>query len=208
MVRAIALSTLLGHLIVMPYLPTVWPAERFLAQIRAEHQAHQSAWGPRAAAQILDRAVSWHAGLQRVAFSLWPLPGGPAQPGAPPAARELAMARGKLFDAGYFRGLQALLMLAAFRLSTGCQWWLATAILGAAVLVDSLALRRLRADEFNGHDPERYAMWGGLALAILAMASLALLMPASIPFTTWPAVPWLVLIFMGRSIVHFHVRGW
>jgi len=56
MIRIVSIAALLCLLVLVLYLPSAHPPERFLAQIRSEHQAIEEIWGETPALRILDRA--------------------------------------------------------------------------------------------------------------------------------------------------------
>ena len=70
MIRIVSIAALLCLLVLVLYLPSAHPPERFLAQIRSEHQAMEALWGEAPALRILDRAL----GLQGVAREATPVP--------------------------------------------------------------------------------------------------------------------------------------
>ena len=45
MIRIVSIAALLSLLVLVLYLPSAHPPERFLAQIRSEHQAMEALWG-------------------------------------------------------------------------------------------------------------------------------------------------------------------
>ncbi len=127
MIRAVAVVSLLCLLVLVLYLPSAHPPERFLAQLRAEHQATVSCWGEAPALRILSRAL----GMQDVARQATPVPSAadvpPASAVTGAVAQEMVSVNRRLFDNAYFRSIDALVLLAAFRLSTLLEWlpWLA-----------------------------------------------------------------------------------
>ena len=64
-------------------------------------------------------------------------------------AREMAMDNQRLFNNAYFKSIDALLLLAGFRVATLIEWlpWLLA--FTAAVLLDGFIVRQIKAKEFR-----------------------------------------------------------
>ena len=75
-------------------------------------------------------------------------------------AHEMASVNKRLFNNAYFRSIDALLLLASFRLATLLEWlpWLLA--FAAAVMIDGYFVRLIKSKEFLQHDPEIFALWG------------------------------------------------
>ena len=58
MIRVVAVISLLCLLVLVLYLPSVHPAQSFLAQLRTEHDTMTEFWGDAPASRILSRALS------------------------------------------------------------------------------------------------------------------------------------------------------
>ena len=122
MIRVVTIAALLCLLVLVLYLPSAHPPERFLAQIRSEHQAMEALWGEAPALRILDRALCLQ-GAAREATPVPPTAGASAASGVDGAvAREMASVNQRLFGNTYFRAIDALMLLAAFRLSAMLEW--------------------------------------------------------------------------------------
>ena len=88
MIRAVAVLSLLVLLVLVLYVPSAHPPERFLAQLRAEHEAATAYWGAEPATRMLDRAMR----MQDSTAQVTPIPSArkwssslpiPTLPGAP-----------------------------------------------------------------------------------------------------------------------------
>lgn len=207
MIRVVTIGALLSLLVLVLYLPSAHPPDRFLAQIRLEHQAMVQSWGEAPAARILDRALN----LQDWAREATPVPmatSGPAVGAVNGAvAREIAFVNHRLFDSSYFRAIDTLVLLAAFRLSTMLQWLPWVAVFVAAALTDGAVARTLKSKEFRQHDPERFALFATLAVLSSCAVVVGLVMPVTIHPLTLPAAPAVVAVLIGRSVGHFHQRA-
>lgn len=207
MIRVVTVVSLLCLLVLVLYLPSAHPAERFLAQLRAEHRAMTAFWGDAPALRILSRSLS----MQDSARQATPVP---AAADAPPAsavdgavAREMASVNQRLFDNAYFRSIDALVLLAAFRLSTLLEWlpWLAAFC--AAALVDGVSVRLVKSKEFRHHDPELFALFACLAIVTACATVVAFVVPVTLHPLAMPAVPLLISLLLGRALANFHRRA-
>lgn len=207
MIRIVSIAALLCLLVLVLYLPSAHPPERFLAQIRSEHQAMEALWGEAPALRILDRAL----GLQGAAREATPVPptaSASAASGVDNAvAREMASVNQRLFGNSYFRAIDALVLLAAFRLSAMLEWLPWTAVFAAAAIGDGAIARTLKAREFRQHDPERFALFASAAIVCGCGALVGLVVPLTPPPLLMPLVPAAIAVFVGRSVAHFHQRA-
>ena len=207
MIRIVSIAALLCLLVLVLYLPSAYPPERFLAQTRSEHQAMEEIWGETPALRVLDRAL----GLQGAARESTPIPptaGESAASGVDGAvAREMASVNQRLFGNSYFRAIDALVLLAAFRASAMIEWlpWLAVAAL--ASLVDGGIVRLIKAKEFRHHDPELFALFAGLAITAACATVVALVIPVTMPPLLIPVVPIGVAALAALALAHFHRRA-
>lgn len=207
MIRAVSIAALLCLLVLVLYLPSAHPPERFLAQVRSEHQAIEALWGEAPALRILDRAL----GLQGAAREATPVPPTVGASAASDVdgtvAREMASVNQRLFGNSYFRAIDALVLLAAFRLSAMLEWlpWMAMAALAA--LIDGGIVRLIKAKEFRHHDPELFALFAGLAIAAACAAIVALVIPMTMPPLVIPVVPVGVAALAALALANFHRRA-
>lgn len=207
MIRIVSIAALLCLLVLVLYLPSAHPPERFLAQIRSEHQAMEEIWGETPALRILDRAL----GLQGAAREATPIPptaGASAASGVDGAvAREMASVNQRLFGNSYFRAIDALVLLAAFRLSAMLEWlpWMAAFL--AAAVADGAISRVIKSKEFLHHDPERFALYTSVAIVLVCAFMVSMVMPVSVHPAVSPVVAALLGILAGLSLSHFHRRG-
>ncbi len=207
MIRAVTVGSLLGLLLLVLYLPSAHRPERFLAHLREEHRSIAQFWGDAPAQRILTRAI----GMQDSARSAAPLPSAADAPDAgavtSAVAAEMANVNRRLFDNAYFRSIDALLLLAAYRLATLLQWlpWLLT--FAFAALADGYVVRLIKAKEFRQHDPEVYAIHACAAIVTICAAVVGLVVPVTLHPLVMPCVPLLVSVLAGRAVGSFHRRG-
>lgn len=207
MIRAVAVISLVSLLVLVLYLPSAQPPERFLAQLRTEHQATAQFWGDAPALRILERALS----VQDSARQATPVPSaGDAPPlnavdGA--VAREMTTVNQRLFNNAYFRSIDALVLLAAFRLATLLEWlpWLLG--FATAVLIDGYVVRLIKSKEFRQHDPEMFALYACTAIVTACATVVGFVVPVTLHPLVMPCVPLVVSLLLSRALGSFHRRG-
>jgi hypothetical protein len=198
-IRIVSIAALLCLLVLVLYLPSAHPPERFLAQIRSEHQAMEEIWGETPALRILDRAL----GLQGAAREATPVPPtavASAASGVDGAvAREMASVNQRLFGNSYFRAIDALVLLAAFRLSAMLEWlpWMAAFVVAA--IADGAISRVIKSKEFLHHDPGalRAVRIHGDHAELCAVV--AMVVPVQFTHLVSPAVLATLALLSGRT---------
>jgi len=207
LIRIVSIAALLCLLVLVLYLPSAHPPERFLAQIRSEHQAMQVIWGETPALRILNRALILQ-GTAREATPVPPTASASAASGVDGAvAREMASVNQRLFGNSYFRAIEALVLLAAYRLSAVLEWlpWMAAFL--AAAVADGAISRVIKSKEFLHHDPERFALYASVSILLACAAVVALVLPVEVHPLVSPGVVATLAVLWGRSVAHFHRRG-
>ena len=207
MIRAVAIVSLLGLLVLVLWLPSAHPPERFLAQLRMEHAATASYWGKDSAARMLARALT----MQGTARDAAPLPSPASSPSTSAVdsavAHEMASVNRRLFDNAYFRAIDALLLLAMFRLALLAEWlpWLLA--FTAATLVDGYIVRAVKAKEFRHHDPEVFALAICGAIVVACGAMVAFVVPITLHPAVLPLLPLTASLMLGLALASFHRRA-
>jgi hypothetical protein len=112
-----------------------------------------------------------------------------------------------LFDNEYFRSVDALLMLASYRLATLLEWlpWLSPFALAA--VFDGCLVRLVKAKEFRLHDPEMFAVWCSLLILAACSTVIACVIPVRIHPCTFAAAVCGMAVLLGRATTHFHRRA-
>lgn len=207
MIRAVAVLSLVGLLVLVLYLPSAHPPERFLAQLRDEHQAAARFWGDEPALRMLSLALSVQDTARQVSqvpsSSNAPAPG--AIDGA--VAREMASVNQRLFNNTYFRSIDALFLLASYRLATLVEWlpWLLA--FTVAVVADGCFTRLIKSKEFRQHDPELFALYACAAIVAVCGTVLGFVAPWTLHPVVMPCVPLVVSLLVSRAVGSFHRRA-
>lgn len=204
MIRATAILSLTLLLILVLYLPSVHPPSDFIAHLREEHATAIGYWGEDAALRMLDRAIH----MQDAATEVTPIPtlhDAPRNTGVNDAVtHEMGAVNQRFFNNLYFRSVDALLLLASYRLSSLLEWlpWLAPFIL--ACQGNGAAIRLVKSKEFLQHNPELFALYASLGIAVLCAAVVAMVFPVTLPPLLLPAVPVLFGVLSGLALACFH----
>lgn len=207
MIRAVSVVSLLCVLVLVLYLPSAHPPDRFIELVRQEQQAIARFWGDAASMRILSRALAGADSAQRAS----PVPQPSAAPSSNPVngavAIEMATVNLRLFNSAYFRSIDALLLLSAFRLSTLIEWlpWLQA--FSAAAVLDGFVVRRVKAKEFRQHDPEWFAVHTSLGIVTVCMTVIGFVLPVALHPLAMPCAPVLLSFFLGRAVGSFHLRA-
>ena len=207
MTRAVTVLSLVSLLVLVLYLPSAHPPARFLAQLRTEHQAASQFWGDEPAMRMLSRALR----VQDTARQASPVPSSDDAPflGATDGAvaQEMASVNQRLFNNAYFRSIDALLLLASFRLATLLEWMPWLLAFSVAVVADGCFARIIRSKEFLQHDPELFALYTCAAIVAVCATVLGLVAPLTLHPLVMPCVPLLLSLLVGRAVGSFHRRG-
>jgi hypothetical protein len=207
-IRVTAITCLLSLLGLVLYLPAAYPAEHFLQQLRSEHSTMARLLGNRAAWDIVARSLRWHESSRNVP-TLPPTSSTPAGPSSAPnaVADEMASVNRRLFGNAFFRSVEALTMLTAFRLSVILEWipWLTA--FAVAALVDGRVEGLVKAKESKRHDPELFSMFLTCALLTIAVMAVATVLPHSLHPSLLPLGLVGVIAMAARVVAHYRRDG-
>lgn len=207
MIRGTAILSLVGLLILVLYVPSTHPPAYFLELLRSEHAAASVFWDSVPAYRMLDRALR----LQSGAASASPVPavrdlhGSAGIDGA--ISREMASVGQRLFDNEYFRSVDALLMLASYRLATLVEWLPLLLPFVLAAVFDGWLVRLVKAKEFRFHDPEMFAVWCSLLIVAACATVIACVIPIRLHPGTCAVAVGGIAALLGRATAHFHRRA-
>ncbi len=207
MIRAVAVLSLLVLLVLVLYVPSAHPPERFLAQLRAEYEAAAAYWGAEPATRMLDRAMR----MQDSTAQVTPIPAAkdaPSTAGVNAAvSQEMSSVNQRLFNNAYFRAVDALLLLASYRFATLLEWLPELTVFVLAALVDGGFARLIKAKEFLQHDPEMFALYASLGIISLCATVIGFVLPVTLHPLLLPCVPLVVGVLAGRAVGCFHRRA-
>lgn len=204
MIRVTLIVALTSLLILVLYLPSAQPPESFVRQMRDEHVRTATFWSERHAERILSRTLDARATAERIT----PMPARASEASGvnTAAAREMAQVNERLFGNAYFRSVDALVLLASYRLFTLIEWlpWLLPFC--AVALADGACVRAIRAKQFGHHDPELFALYVIGAILLLCGSMVAFVLPVALPSWAPPLIPALFAALAAGALSHFHQR--
>ena len=207
MIRIVAIASLTALLMLVLYLPSAHPPERFVAQLRVEHEQTSDFWTSQHADHILRRTLD----AQESTAQLSPVPNLRQAPDPTlvnsAVANEMSAVNVRLFNSPYFRSIDALLLLASYRLFTMLEWLPWTLAFGAAALFDGTVVRAVKAKQFAHHNPEVFALYVCAAIVLACVTVIALVLPVTLPAMLWPVVPAGIAVFAAGAMGSFHRRG-
>ncbi len=203
MIRFVSTASLATLLILVLYLPSAYPPQRFIDQLRAEHASTTGFWGHNHAMRILSRMLDWQATAKQTG----PLLSSATNPVNSAVARQMTEVNHRLFSNPYFRSIDTLLALATYRLSVLIEWLPMLLAFMLAALFDGALVRIIKSKEFLQHDPETFALHACAAIMTACSAVLALVLPVTLHPLAFAAVPIAMSVFASRALANFHRRG-
>ncbi|WP_377705340.1 DUF4400 domain-containing protein [Pseudoduganella sp. UC29_71] len=205
MIRIVSIASLLGLLVLVLYLPSATPASAFVNRVRAEHGLHGTAWGQAHAQAALARALS--AVERPVAAPLMPIyPSGQGRAGTA-AGRQLDTVGQRIVGSGYLRSLNALLLLAVFRLAALAQLAPGLLMLAGACLADGLVRRWVKSREFSRHHPEIWIVSVCLGWLAVCGAVICSALPIAVPVALLPLLASVLCACIGMAIANYPAGG-
>ena len=206
MIRGVAVISLLSLLIMVLYLPAAHPPERFLQQLHLEIGLCSEFWGQQVATDMLDRAMD----MQTSARGATALPSAHDAPSTKTlggaVATEMGAVNQRLFNNAYFRSVEALFMLASFRLAMMLQWLPWLSLLALPLVLDGHWHRVIKAKEFRQHDPEMFAIWACFGITSSCASVLGMAIPLTLHPLVTPGAPMLIIVMLGMAWRSYHRR--
>lgn len=207
MIRFVSTTSLAALLILVLYLPSAYPPERFIDQLRTEHALTVDFWGRDHAMHILSRMLD----LQTTATQASPVPSPTDAPAPNPVdlavAKQMADVNNRLFNNPYFRSIDTLLALATYRFSVLIEWLPALLVFMLAALCDGFLVRIIKSKEFLQHNPEEFALHVCAIIMTACATVLAFVVPVTLHPVVLSIVPIAISVFASRAIANFHLRG-
>jgi hypothetical protein len=207
-IRVVWIVSLILLLILVLYLPSAYPPERFIDQLSVEHERNTAYWGEEHALRILSRMLELQADAKQL--SLIPATPAPAETRGQvdtAAASQLSQANARLFNNPYFRSIGALLALATYRLAALVEWLPYLSAFVLAALLDGFARRIVKSKEFLQHKPELFALHASVVILIACGLVVALVMPVTLHPLLLALMPASVGVFGSLAIANYHHRG-
>jgi len=207
-IRVVWIISLMVLLMLVLYLPSAHPPERFIAQLSVEHERNRALWGEEHALRILSRMLALHTGAKEAS----PIPDTFASAGSrsqvdSTAASEMSRMSTRLFNNQYFKSIGALFALATYRFSAFVEWLPYLAVFLFAALLDGFIRRIVKSKEFLQHKPELFALHASLVIVIACGTIVALVLPITIHPLLLGLAPASIAIVGSLAVANYHHRG-
>ena len=148
-IRVVSTVSLILLLILVLYLPSAHPPERFVSQLSLEHERNSAFWGEEHALRILSRMLELHADATQASPVPETLTGFVSRSQVDSAAAsEVSQVNARLFNNEYFKSTGALFVLATYRFSTFVEWLPYLCVFVFAALLDGFLRRIVKSKEF------------------------------------------------------------
>lgn len=122
-------------------------------------------------------------------------------------SREMSSVNQRLFNNTYFRSVDALLLLASYRLSTLIEWLPWLLVFALVAIADGGFTRLIKAKEFLQHDPEIFALYASLGIVVVCATVIGFVLPVTLHPLLLPSIPLMIGALAGRALGCFHRRG-
>jgi len=207
-IRVVSTVSLILLLILVLYLPSANPPERFIAQLSLEHERNSAFWGDEHALRILSRMLALHTGAKEAS----PIPDTFASAGSrsqidSTTASEMSRMSTRLFNNQYFKSIGALFALATYRFSAFVEWLPYLSVFVLAAFLDGFIRRIVKSKEFLQHNPELFALHASLVIIIICGTVVAFVLPVTVHPLLLALVPAGVGIFGSLAVANYHHRG-
>ena len=207
-IRVVSTVSLVLLLVLVLYLPSAHPPERFIEQLSAEHERNSAFWGEERALRMLSRMLE----LQAQAKEASPIPdtlasGGPRNRVDTAAASEMSQMNTRLFNNQYFKSIGALFALATYRFSAFIEWLPYLSVFVLAALLDGFIRRIVKSKEFLHHNPELFALHASLVILVACGTVVTFVLPVTVHPLLLALVPATIGIFGSLAVANYHHRG-
>jgi len=207
-IRVVWTVSLLLLLILVLYLPSAHPPERFITQLSVEHERNRAFWGEEHALRILARMLELHADAKQAS----PIPDTLAPAAShsrvdSAAASQLSQMNARLFNNPYFKSIGAQLALATYRFSAFVEWLPYLSVFVLAAVLDGFIRRIVKSKEFLQHNPELFALHASLVILIACGTVVAFVLPVAVHPLLLALVPTSIGIFGSLAVANYHHRG-
>jgi hypothetical protein len=204
-IRIVTIASLVSLLMLVLYLPSARPAYAFLAQIRSEHEVLAGFWGRAHAFGMLQTMLelqpdSPHAAPLMSAATVRPTSETKVQ-------KEVSAVGDRLLKNEYFLSLNALVLLAMYRIAVILHLLPGIVPFFLAAVADGLVRRAIKGTDFSGHNPEVFSVCVCGAIISACLGVIACVIPAPLPPPLMPALLGGLGVFANRGLANYHKRA-
>lgn len=203
MIRGIAVLSSLCLLVLVFYLPSVYPAQRFATQLLHDRSALNASWHPQAAVNVLQRYWRWKLVPLATAHTTHD-PGPSSAAENPELKKTLSEVRTRVMGNPYFGSFRAMLDLAVYRWATLLEWLPLVLAPGVAMIVDGGVTRKIQAHGFTAHNPEALALATVSLILTLTLQAAATVVPLTLHPWLLPGCQMITFLSLARMLAHYH----
>ena len=194
-------------LVLVLYLPSAHPPERFMSQLSIEHERNIAVWGEEHALRILSRMLELHTDAKQASPIPVTLAAEPRNQVDSVASSQMSQMSTRLFNNQYFKSIGALFALATYRFSAFVEWLPYLSIFVFAAFLDGFIRRIVKSKEFIQHNPELFALHASLVILIACGTVVAFVLPVTLNPLLLTLAPVSAGIFGSLAIANYHHRG-
>ena len=207
-IRVVSTISLILLLILVLYLPSAHPPERFITQLSIEHERTRAFWGEEHALRILSRMLDLHADAKQAS----PIPDtlAPAESRSQvdsATASQMSQMSTRFFNNQYFKSIGALFALATYRFSAFVEWLPYLSVFVLAAFMDGFIRRIVKSKEFLQHKPELFALHASLVILIVCGTVVAFVLPVAVHPLLLALVLPSIGMFGSLAVANYHHRG-
>jgi len=205
MIRTVAIASLVSLLVLVLYLPSARPAHAFLTQIRNEHAALTGFWGRAHAFGMLKTMLDLqpdtpHAPPLMSSTTVRPT-------SEPKVQKEVSAVGDRLLKNEYFRSLNALVLLATYRLAVIWHLFPGVVPFFVAAFADGLVRRAVKGTDFTGHNPEVFSCCVAGVIVSVCGILIACVYPGQLHSIVFPLLFCAAGVLMCLGIANYHKRA-
>jgi Domain of unknown function (DUF4400) len=112
--------------------------------------------------------------------------------------------RAGCFGNEYFKGIDALLLVATYRLSSLFEWLPIIGVFVCVAWLDGLMMRLVRSKEFANHSPVMFGLSSCGVMLVIALTIIAFVLPIAVHPLLIASAPVAIGVFGSMAIANFH----
>ncbi len=203
-VRGVVIISLLSVLGCIIYFPSAVEPQAFYSSIYTEMSRGAQYWGEAHVTTTVKRMLEWDRSAKKAVSA----PQRPKRTVESAVSRQMHRTtdgiRQRLSNIQYLRSLEALWLLASFRLSALVSWLPAFGISLLAFISDGLVRRGIKSKEFIQHSPELFAVSACVVIVLLCVVSVALVVPFPLHPVVIPVLLTMITLLVGTAVANYH----
>jgi hypothetical protein len=207
MIRFTFAAAFFIFVIVLLQIPSVYSASRFMEQIRIEHALCSQFWSEHHANAILERMMDFDDAATLGSSASSTNNGAKANGVDSVASHQGALVSMRFIRNPYFRSINAMFTLVAYRASSLLEWQPILLSVCVLLLIDGFATRVIKSKEFRQHNPQSYALFSCMTIVGICGTWIAFMLPYTLSPMFAPTLQITSTLFANRAISNYQYRG-